>query len=127
MPKFVLNRNYTMATTHGHVINFIKGQPTDVPPQLVNDCVAIGADPVDGKVDVLGPEDVVVIPPSNLERRAALFDAFAQLEARNGRTDFTAQGYPSVKALEKLTGLEVDNKERDATWDEYRVAKAEEK
>jgi hypothetical protein len=56
MPEFTLHRNFVLRTTKGHAINFRKGKPTYVPPTCVPDAVAIGAQALDGDVDVLGEE-----------------------------------------------------------------------
>jgi hypothetical protein len=125
MPYFVLNRNYTLATLHGHRIGFEKGKPAYVPPTCVKDVVAIGAEPVDGDVDVLGPEPVAVVELTADERETMMFAAFEQMEASNTRGDFNAQGLPNVKPLAKITGFEVEANERNEVWQKYRESKAE--
>ena len=44
MPDFVLNRNYALRSLTGHSINFVKGKPCYVPPAVVKEAVAIGAE-----------------------------------------------------------------------------------
>ena len=127
MPHFVLNRTWPLQG-HGHSINFIKGEPTWVPPALVNDAVAIGAECVDGPVDVLGPEKIEEVELTAEEREVLLNAAFDQLVARVGtgdevREDFNAQGLPNVKALGAITGFTPTTKERNAAWQKYREAK----
>lgn len=124
--EFVLNRNYTFASTKGHIISFRKGQPVYVPPELHKDVAAFGAEPVEGEVDLLGPEEKVVVPLTPGERADLLVEAFKVMEARNERGDFNAQGLPSAKVLEKITGLsEVSSVERNEVWQKYREGKAE--
>lgn len=120
MPKFVLNRNYTLSSLFGHVVNFKKGEETWVPDILVKECVAIGANPVDGIVDVLGPEEVAVAPLTGEERREKVFQAFSQMLAENRREDFTGAGAPQLPSIEKLSGIKLDGKERDSLWQRYR-------
>ena len=127
MPMFTLNRDYPLQG-FGHSINFRKGEPTWVPPLLVNAAVAIGAVSEDGPVDVLGPEPEVHVPMTPDERETLLVAAFEQMEARNGdpafREDFNAQGLPHVKALAKIVGFTPMTKERNELWQKYREQKA---
>lgn len=124
MPDFVLNRNHVLASLTGHMINFVKGEPTWVPAVCVKEAVAIGAQPIDGPVDVLPPETVEVSTPEGEERKQLVFAAFEDMEAKNVRDDWTASGMPRDKALEKVLGFVIDNKERNALWIEYRALKA---
>jgi hypothetical protein len=125
MSEFVLNRNYALAG-FGHMITFIKGQPTHVPPRLEAAAIGIGATPVDGKqIDVLGPEEDPAYVPAGEDRTLALYEAFDTLIKRNGREDFTGSGSPTVKAVEKLTGFDVDKAELTVAWTEYRAKAAE--
>jgi hypothetical protein len=121
MPTFVLNRTHTLRTTFGHIINFHKNEPTHVPPECVKDAVAIGAQPTEGEIDVIGEakEDVVL---SATERKELLNKAFTRLEVRQERGDFTAQGVPNLRVLEGMTGFSVQTKERDEAWQAYRDA-----
>jgi hypothetical protein len=116
MPEFVLNRDYTMRTLYGHVIDFKKGQPTYVPPICAREAAAIGAEGVDGKVDVLDPEEQPVIPMSPEDREESIIAAFKVMQERNERNDFTASGGPSIKALEKILEFDVDKREVDTLW-----------
>lgn len=125
MPEFVLNRDYTHRSLHGHVINFIKGAPTWVPPVCVREVTAFGADPVDGQRADLLPEDkgAPELPPGGDDRTALIHAGFDTLVARNQRGDFAANGRPSTKVLKELLGFEVTAQERDELW-EARAAKA---
>lgn len=127
MPNFVLNRTYPLQG-HGHSINFIKGEPCWVPPALVNAAIAIGAECIDGDVDVLGPETPVEIELSAEERLVLINAAFDQIVARMGssdefREDFSGQGLPNIKALTKITGFTPTAKERTDAWQAYRETK----
>lgn len=124
MPDFVLHRDYALRSMTGHMINFKKGDPTWVPPACVKEAVAIGAVAVDGPVDVLDPEVKESVVPEGEERKELIFAAFEDMEAKNDREDWTASGMPTSKALEKILGFEVDSKERNALWIEYRASKA---
>lgn len=126
MPDYVLHRTHTHRSTHGHVINFTKGQPTYVPPACEREVLQLGAEPCEGeKIDLLEdlPEERKQIAPQ--DREIALMTAFELLEKRNQRGDFTGQGRPHPKALRELCGFDVENRERDAAWEKYIAAKAE--
>lgn len=115
--NYVLNRNYTLITTKGRSIYFEKGKPTHVPPNLIRDVVAIGATPADGSDPSLelevttkqAPQDPVVRDP---EIRAAI----VAVVERNEREDFTGAGKPHEKAVSRLAGFRVANKEIDKIW-----------
>jgi hypothetical protein len=123
MPEYVLNRTYTHRSTHGHIVNFVKGQPVFVPPILEREVAQFGAEPVDGeRVDLLSDMDEKKAPeaPTGADRRAILLAAFEQLEKRNQRGDFTGQGRPNLSILKDLVGFEVSTRERDETWEEMK-------
>lgn len=125
MPHFVLNRNFTLASTQGRVVNFIKGHPTFVVPGMVGEATAIGAVSVDGEVfDPLGPEVVEKAELTPEQRKDALMEAYRKLELRNQRGDYNAQGLPTLQALEGLVGFKPITPERNDTFQAYREAKA---
>lgn len=119
MPEFKLNRNYVFSSKFGHVINFIKGEPTYVPPILVKDVVAIGAECLDGEVDVLGEESLPV-QLSYDEVRAKLFEVFKTMVVKNDPEDFTAQGVPKVGVIETRLGLKFTKSELISAWQAFR-------
>ena len=125
MPLFRLHRNYVLRTTKGHTIRFEKDRPTHVPPLIVNDAVAIGAVPIDGKVDVLGEEVIEQAPLTPAEREEAVMKAFRVMKERNERMDFTASGLPNTKKVIALTGFEITSRERDAYWQQFRTDQQE--
>lgn len=125
MPLYTLNRNYTHRSTSG-VISFQKGEPAFVPPYMEKEIIAIGGDRVDGDTpDVLDPEKVLPPPLSHQEREDELYGAFALLIDRNDSKDFTGAGTPTIKAVEKIIGFDVDKVEIADMWAKYKLAKAE--
>ena len=122
MTKFVMNRDLTLNSVHGHAVEFLKDQPTHVPPALVKEVVAAGGLPEDGKQVVIedpgkkdkGPEDAE-------ERKLMIFTAFEDIIKRNDRNDFTAGGAPHAKAVSKLLGFEVIAAERDQAWADFQA------
>lgn len=120
--KFVLNRNYKLRSTSGHMLDITKGEPFDAAALLANELIAIGAECLDGKVDVLGEEKPEKIPLSPADREAAILTAMTMMAEENSRNDFTAQGLPNVKKIEAIVGFDIDTKERDALWTKFKTA-----
>lgn len=123
MPEFVLHRNYSMRSLMGHIIDFKKGQPTYVPPICAREAAALGAECVDGKVDLLGPESIAPTPLSFDERHDSILAAFQLIEGRAQRGDFSGAGIPKASAMEKLLGFEMEPKELAPMWTTYLVDK----
>lgn len=125
MPYYVLNRNFNFHSTLGGA-SFVKGEPAWVIPAIEKQVVAIGAVRVDGDTpDVLEEAPKLPEAPEGTEREEALYAAFDLLSERNESRDFTAQGVPTVKAVEKITGFDVDKLEVVEAWAAQKVAKAE--
>ena len=125
MPQYILQRDHTHRSTMG-VLSFEAGKPTNVPPFMEKEIIAIGGERLDGEVvDVLDKEPEVKLPPTDTEREEALFAAFELLIETNVTTDFTGQGVPTVKAVEKLVDFDVDRVEVTTAWAAHKVAKAE--
>lgn len=120
MPEFVLNRKHNLVGG-GHNVQFLKGQPTYVPPELVKAAIAAGAECLDGPVDVLGPEETPEPLLSAVDKENLFNAAFAKLTARNERDDFGGDGKPSMDALKKLLNFSFIRKERDAAFNKYRA------
>jgi hypothetical protein len=121
--KFILNRNKTVVSTLGHAIEFKKGEPTHVPPEMWPAVQAIGAIPEDEL-----PEEKVADtkePADPIERKKAIFKAFEQMVLVNDRESFTGTGAPHAKALEAQLGFKIDSKERDALWQAFQTQGAE--
>lgn len=121
--NFVLQRNRTVATLRGHVIEFKKGEPTYVPPDCYDEVIAIGAVPEEELVEAEQPAGSE--PTDLAARRSALFDAFDAIVLRNNSSDFTAGGVPGAKAVAAILGWTPDNKERTDAWNKYREEKGE--
>jgi hypothetical protein len=125
MPDYILNRNHTHRSTHGHIIQFVKGQPTYVVPICEKEVLAFGAEPCEGeKLDLLDDMPHLPVAPQGADREAALFVAFEMMEERNQRGDFTGQGRPHPKVLREIVGFDVETRERDTTWEAYLTKKA---
>lgn len=124
MPNYTLNRNHIHRSLFG-VVSFEKGKPSWVVPMLEKEIIAIGGERVDGEVvDPLDPVKEEYVAPTPAERFAALEDAFDTLIARNEPKEFTGAGVPTVKAVEKIVGFDVDRTEIEHAYADYRAAKA---
>lgn len=127
MPWFKLNRNYALSTTKGHSVNFKKGERTWVPQGIVQEALAIGAQPEDSIDELLPqqqtPEKKVL---DEAARKQKVFDAFEKLLLRAARGDFSASGHPHPRKLEELLGFDMSQKERESLWEQYHAMKAEE-
>lgn len=125
MPEFILNRTHTLRTTNG-VLSFIKGEPTHVPPLMEKDVVAIGGIRADGTdVDMQEAQTPVKPIVTGVEREDDLFAAFGLIMEKNDAKDFTGQGVPTVKAVEKIVSFDVDRMEVVEAWGVYKVKLAE--
>lgn len=125
LPKLVLNRDYVLTTLKGHTISFVKGEPTHVPTAVYADAIAIGAQPADGSdPDVLKEENKRTIPNDPSERNPLILAAILKIVEGNERKDFTAAGSPTVKAVERELGFDVDAREIAGMWQEYHDKKA---
>lgn len=125
LPKLVLNRDYTLTTTKGHSVSFVKGEPTHVPAAVYADAIAIGAQPADGSdPDVLKDEKKTAAPNDPAERNPLILSAILKIVENNERKDFTAAGSPTVKAVERELGFDVDGREIAHMWQEYHDKKA---
>ena len=123
MPDFVMNRDLTLNSIHGHSIAFKKGVTTHVPKALIPEVVAAGGLPPDGEQVVLeDPVDKDKGPEDAGERQIMMIAAFEEIIARNNRDDFTAGNTPHAKALSKVLGWTVSAAERDAAWAEFQKA-----
>jgi hypothetical protein len=116
----VLNRNYTLTTTKGHSVAFVKGQPTHVPPAIYKEALAIGAMPPDGEEPMI-EEDVRTdnAPSDPADRAVLILAAIEKLVAENARDNFTAAGSPTVGAVSGLVGFRVQAKEVATVWQQY--------
>lgn len=118
--KFTLSRDRTYASVLGHAVEFKKGVPTHVPPELYAEVQSIGAVPEDDVAEA-APAIKTNEPADPSKRKADVFVAFEMLALRNERGDFTAGGAPRDQALESVLGWKLSAKERDTLWAEFKA------
>lgn len=114
--QFTLNRNYTLKTGTGYIVDFVKNEPTFVPQDMHKAALAIGAEAVGAKLDVLEDDPATKLAPQGAEREAAIVTAIQMMVEENTAGDFTANGRPNIKRIEALVDFDIDSEERDAVW-----------
>ena len=78
MPYFVLHRDYVLRSTKGRSVRFTKDKSVWVPPVMVPDAVAVGAQPVSEQVDVI-PNDAAPAQLTPDQRIAKITEGIEQL------------------------------------------------
>ena len=113
----VLNRNFSLSSTLGHVITFKKDKPMLIPPTMVRACAEIGAIRVDGADPFAVVEEAKeaqpVDPGVRLEQVRTAINTICE---RNVREDFTAANTPKVSAISVEVGYKVDRTEVSKAW-----------
>ena len=123
MKKYVSYRDITVSSVMGHSIEFKKGVPTNCPPTMHAELLAMGILPE----EPLAEEPVVdgtSAPQDPQVREAALYAAFEKIVLKNERSDFTAVGSPHLSVLEKELGWKVDAKERDNMFKQWTLERS---
>ncbi len=117
--KYIMNRDVTVTSTFGHTIHFKKDVPVQVPPALRTLVQERGGIPAEGETV---HEDAPKKPaaPQGAERLEILVLAIEDMVAKNERGDFGANSLPTVKALSREVGFDVDSRERDEAWKQYK-------
>jgi len=126
MTEVVSNRNFTLATTKGHVIFFKKGIPKMCPNVILEDAVAVGILPTDdAELPGGAADDILPVEATGSARIAQIRDVIEALMRRNGRGDFTASGVPSQKVVEGALGYRIDETELGRVWHIMRMEAAD--
>ena len=116
--KMKLNRDHVLRHTSGLSIKFVKGEPVYVPPRMVADAIALGAeasaDDAEGAAKVM--QEVEAAKNEKANRAGIIEDAVRKMLARNQRGDFTAGGRPNLNVLFQLTDLRVTQEELEPIW-----------
>lgn len=114
----MLDRNKAVRSTTGHMLNFFKDEPLEVPLILVRTCAEMGAKRVDG-IDPLPGDDEASTPTQPTDPGQRLMDIAAAMDViadKNEREDFTASSSPTVVAVSREVGYRVDRIEVVAAW-----------
>ena len=117
--NFILNREKTLSSIHGHTIHFLKDVPTHVPPAMWPEVQEIGAIATE---DIPAePEDIKREPTDPTVRKGLIFNAFTKIVLAAKRETFSANGAPHGKDIAEIIGFSIHNKERDALWREFQA------
>lgn len=125
MAEFMLNRNHTVRSTSGYTIMFEKGVPTHVPPVMIQEVLAIGAERLDAAQDGHHAEPVSKQEPIGEERESDILAAIEMIVDKNEPRDFTATGMPTVKSVSAIVGFVVDKRELSDVWNKRNEAKVQ--
>lgn len=119
--NFVFQRDRVIASTMGHAIEFKKGVPTYAPPALYQEILAAGGVPEEEIPET--PETSIGVnePTDPDERKLALWAAFEKLVLANKRGTFSAGGAPHPKVLREALGWDVDAREANLAWVEFKA------
>lgn len=118
MPKYRMNRNYTLRSRYGRSVYFEKGKETYIPDFMVKEATAVGAENCDKTAEPVATKAKVW---TFEERKNAVYEVFANLIEKNDAKDFTASGQPSLTAVKKLIEFDLERAELDDFWKAYKV------
>lgn len=124
MAKFVMNRNLQVRSTSGYSIVFEKGVETFVPPVMIAEVIALGAERVDDSQTAHIPEPNKFTAPTGEDRDKDLSAAIEAIVEQNTPADFTASGIPKLAVVNKMLGYVVDKTELASAWQKLQDAKA---
>lgn len=116
--KMTLNRDYVLHHDSGLSIRFSKGEVTYVPPRMVADAVALGAEAVadDAAAVEQTMKEVAAAREEKAGRAEKIEEAVRKMVARNQRGDMTAAGRPNLNVLFQMTELRVTSEELEPIW-----------
>lgn len=122
--SMVLNRNFVLESTLGHVLRFEKNKPIPVPPVMYGLALGIGAEFTDDKPAIEEPSDAPQQIFDPALRRARLLEIVTDVFKRNQGDEFTAGGKPKASVVSKAFGFEVSPREVAEVVQAYYDAKA---
>ncbi len=128
MPNMICQRNFTLRTTLGHVIQFEAGKPKYVPPECVDSALAVNIIMESGgfasrsEASVVGPVRVAAM--SHELREALLLHAIDEIVRDNETNSFDAGSKPKASVIKERANLEINATERTRLWDKYRDLKS---
>lgn len=122
MPQYTLNRAAVLRTTGGSSFKFEPGKPVNIPQIFEADVISMGGQLVGGSSTPFIEVDGGVRTSVPLDEREALVRmAFADILAKNDSRDFAGSA-PSIKAVIKYSGIELDRGELADYWQAFKLA-----
>ena len=122
MPKMVCPRDRTIATIFGHVFEFKKDVPMNIPARLVAVVAEYGAVPAEGEDEAVAAATETELtdkqrePVDVDERLKLIVNKMLELHKAD-KLVHTAAGKPNPALLSKELHFRIDAAERDAAWD----------
>jgi len=111
-----------IASLSGQSVWFEAGVAQEVPPLIVDECIAAGAYPV-GKQPQINksvaepaPLAVEMDEVSEEDRAMEIAAAIEQLMNKGDDKAFSKNGEPRVRSIEKILGYDITSKQRDTAW-----------
>ncbi len=113
-----------VSSLSGQAVWFEAGVEREVPPPLVDECIAMGAYPVGEKKPTQKPavEAIEVDEVSSEDRTMEIITAIEQLVEEGDTKAFSKTGDPKVRRLEKILGYDITSEQRDIAWAEISEA-----
>jgi|TARA_R110000803_G_scaffold86857_2_gene153358 hypothetical protein len=113
-----------VSSTTGQSAWFEAGVAQEVPPPLVDECIAAGAYPVGSKktAKTAAVKEVVIDEVSDEDRTMEIVSAIEQLVEEGDTKSFSKNGEPKVRSLEKILGYDITQLQRDIAWAEISEA-----
>ena len=113
-----------VSSTTGQSAWFEAGVAQEVPPPLVDECIAAGAYPVGSKktAKTAAVKEVVIDEVSDEDRIMEIVSAIEQLVEEGDTKSFSKNGDPKVRSLEKILGYDITQLQRDIAWAEISEA-----
>lgn len=120
--EMIMPRNHQLRSLCGWTGQFTANEPLKVHPHAVGEALAAGARFVDEKEFTLveEPKDLAPKFVSTPEREQRILEAFEEIKDRNRRGDFLATGFPNLRAVADLSGLEaLTHQEVQPLWTRF--------
>lgn len=116
----VCPRDYTLRSLSGKTIAFKANEPVEVPDDLYAEALSVNILPVEGGRDTDPTANSTRVAVTGALRDALVYQAIAELSARNNPEDWDGGGQPKPEALKLVSGVQMGNAERSKYWAGYR-------
>lgn len=110
MPLMKSLRTFRLATTSGHVVQFVANEPKEVPAAVLSEAMKHGCVPVDGTVDQALFEEAggkARVDFTGDVRRSVLFLAVKAVAEKNDPKEFDGGGNPLASVVKGMVGFEI--------------------
>lgn len=109
---WVSTRDVRVASTHGHVIHMVAGEPKRIPARMTKAALEAGCIQAEGAEAAMNALQKAaaklkaseVPEATGEEQKAALLAALNTINARENADDYTKHGTPKVEVVNELAG-----------------------